>query len=169
MDTKSTILSRRSIRKFKKDNIPDDIIESWIRCGMHAPSAGNEQPWHFIIIKNSETLNQISRFHNHAQMLSDASIGILICIEKVLEKHPPMAIQDCSAATQNILLAVHEKGYGAVWLGVYPREQRMKGLKNLLNIPGGIIPFSLIAIGIPDEQKETEDRFKMNRIHIETW
>jgi nitroreductase len=102
-------------------------------------------------------------------MLSDASIGILICIEKVLEKHPPMAVQDCSAATQNILLAVHEQGYGAVWLGVYPREQRMKGLKNLLNIPDGIIPFSLIGIGKPDEQKEVEDRFKMNRIHINTW
>ena len=169
MDAKTTILTRRSIRKFKQEFIPDDIIESWIRCGMHAPSAGNEQPWHFIIIKKPGTLKEIPRFHNHAHMLTDASLALLICFDKTLEKHQGMAVQDCAAATQNILLAIHEQGYGAVWLGVYPREQRMLGLKGLLNIPDYIIPFSLIAIGKTNETKDVADRYNKERVHHETW
>ena len=102
-------------------------------------------------------------------MLNDASLAILICLDPSLEKHDQMAIQDCSAATQNILLAIHSQGYGAVWLGVYPRQQRVDGLRMLLNIPKEIIPFSLIAIGKPSEIKKPELRYKKDRIHVETW
>jgi nitroreductase len=145
------------------------MIQTWIKCGMYAPSAGNEQPWHFIIIKNPEKLHEIPRFHNHASMLHQASLAILVCIDPKLEKHSQMAIQDCAAATQNMLLAIHEQNYGAVWLGVYPRETRMKGLRSLFNIPEEIIPFSLIAIGKPDEKKTVENRFKTDRIHYDQW
>lgn len=169
METVNTILTRRSIRKYINESIPEDLITSWIKCGMQAPSAGNQQPWHFIIIKDTKTLKEIPRFHTHAKMLTDAALAILICFEESLEKHKGMAIQDCSAATQNILLAVHDRGYGAVWLGVYPREQRMKGLTALLDIPDETIPFSLIAIGKPDEKKDVVDRYKPERIHHENW
>ena len=140
------IYKRRSIRSFTPDALKEDQLLECIKAGMNAPSAGNEQPWHFIIIKNPEKLHEIPRFHNHASMLHEATIAILICIDPSLEKHEQMAIQDCAAATQNILLSIHEQNYGAVWLGVYPREKRMKGLRYLLDIPEEIIPFSLIAI-----------------------
>lgn len=169
MDTITAIQTRRSIRKFSQANIPKETIDEWLCCGMLAPSAGNQQPWHFIVIKNTETLKQIPRFHAHAQMLTDASCAILICYDTTLEKHKGMAVQDCSAATQNILLAIHDHGYGAVWLGVYPLEKRMKGLIELLKIPDGIIPFSLIAIGKPDERKDTVDRYQPTRVHQEKW
>ena len=169
METIDALLTRRSIRKYIKEPIPDNLITTWIRCGMHAPSAGNEQPWHFIIIKEQETLKEIPRYHKHAQMLNDASAAILVCLDPALEKHQPMAIQDCSAATQNILLSIHDHGYGAVWLGVYPREERMKGLRHLLKIPENIIPFSLVAIGKPAETKTSVDRYNPNRIHHEIW
>ena len=169
MDIIEGILSRRSIRKFFPDKISDDLIETWLKCGMQAPSAGNEQPWHFIIIKNKEILHKIPKFHNHAQMLNQAALAILICFDPALEKHDKMAIQDCAAATQNLLLAIHSQGFGAVWLGVYPREKRMLGLKSLFQIPNNIIPFSLIAIGKSAEEKETQNRFNEKRIHYDKW
>ena len=88
------------------------MVQSFIECGMYAPSAGNEQPWHFIIIKNPVTLKEIPVYHSHAQMLLGAQLAILICLDPLLEKHKSMAIQDCAAATQNVLLAIHDYGYG---------------------------------------------------------
>jgi nitroreductase len=169
MDTITAIQTRRSIRKFQTEKIPDDLIETWLKCGMQAPSAGNEQPWHFIVINDKDLLHEIPTFHNHAQMLKSAALAILICMDPALEKHDEMAIQDCAAATQNILLAVHNQGYGAVWLGVYPRKQRMEGLQRLLKIPMNIIPFSLIAIGKPSEEKKQEFRYNEQRIHYDKW
>jgi nitroreductase len=169
MDTIKAIHTRRSIRKYTKEIIPDEVIQSFIKCGMYAPSAGNEQPWHFVIIKNPDTLKEIPTYHSHAQMLTEAYLAILICFDPTLEKHKSMAIQDCAAATQNILLAIHDHGYGGVWLGIYPREKRMNGLRSLLHLPEEIIPFSLIAVGRPNESKQTPDRLKKDRIHYEQW
>ena len=134
---------------------------------MFAPSAGNEQPWQFIIIKNKTLLKQIPRIHEHAQMINDATAGILVCYDLDLEKHYSMAVQDCSAATENILLAIHDLGLGGCWLGVYPRKKRMDGLRNLFKLPEHIIPFSLVSIGIPDEQKENINRYNKDRLHHE--
>jgi len=136
---------------------------------MSAPSAGNEQPWHFIIIDDPQILNEIPSFHSHAQMLQDASLGILICGDKLLEKHDRMWIQDCSAATQNLLLAVHALDLGAVWLGIFPRDERILGLRKLLKIPENIIPFSLVSIGYPAEKKPKSDRYDKSRIHYNKW
>lgn len=169
MDTITAIKTRRSIRKYTHESISDEHIIEIIRCGMYAPSAGNEQPWHFLIIKNKEALKQIEQVHEHAKMMKEAYAGILVCFDPSLERHHNMAIQDCAAATQNVLLAIHNLGYGGCWLGVYPREHRMKGIRKLLNIPDSIIPFSLIALGVSDEQKHQSDRFKKNRIHYEEW
>jgi len=136
---------------------------------MSAPSAGNEQPWHFIVINDPDILGIIPSFHSHAQMLKDASVGILICGDINLEKHKGMWVQDCSAATQNILISVQAEGLGAVWLGVYPREGRIISLRKLLELPDNLIPFSLISIGYPAEKKQKEDRFDKSRIHYNKW
>jgi len=169
MDAIEAILSRRSIRKYLKKPIPEELINKLLKAGMSAPSAGNEQPWHFIVINDPNILGIIPSFHNHAQMLKDASVGILVCGDINLEKHEGMWVQDCSAATQNILISVQAEGLGAVWLGVYPREDRVKNLKKLLELPDNIIPFSLVSIGHPAEKKQKEDRFNKTRIHYNKW
>ena len=169
MDCVEAILTRTSVRKYKNETVSEKTIFDIIKCGMQAPSAGNEKPWQFIVIDDKQILSEIPKFHNHAQMITDAACGILICIDSTLVKYDEMAIQDCSAATQNILLSIHANGLGGVWLGVYPRENRMKSLRKLLNIPEKITPFSLISVGVPAEKRSPEDRFDKARIHLNQW
>lgn len=169
MDAMKAILSRRSIRKYNKKPISDKLLKELLEAAMSAPSAGNEQPWHFIVITDSKILSEIPTFHNHAQMLSEASVAILVCGDKRFEKHKDMWIQDCSAATENILIAVNAKGLGAVWLGIYPREERISGMKKLLDIPENVMPFSLISIGYPAEEKTPAIRYDISRVHNNKW
>jgi len=169
MDAMDAILTRRSVRKYNKKSLPNQIIKEFLEAAMSAPSAGNQQPWHFIILDDPEILAKVPTFHNHAKMLKDASVAILVCGDLDLEKHKGMWTQDCSASTQNILLAVRAKGLGAVWLGIYPREERIKGMKELLNLPENVMPFSLVSIGDPAEKQEKIDRYNTSRIHHNKW
>jgi len=169
MDAIDALLSRRSIRKYKNKKVSDSKIKELLEVAMSAPSAGNQQLWHFIVIKDPHTLGKIPSFHNHAQMIKDASFGILVCGDINLEKYKDMWIQDCAAATENILIAVNAEGLGGVWLGIYPRDERIKGLRELLDIPENIIPFSLISIGYPAEKKPKSNRYNNSRVHFEKW
>lgn len=170
METMEAILTRRSVREYiKKGAISDKTIKELLEAGMSAPSAGNEQPWHFIIINEPPILEKVPTFHNHSQMLKDASIAILLCGDLNLDKHEGMWIQDCAAATQNILLAVRAKNLGSVWLGIYPREKRIIGMRTLLNIPDNVMPFSLISIGHPAVEQKKENRYDYSRIHYNKW
>jgi len=163
------IFDRRSIRKYKPGEISVEKLRFLVKAGMYAPSAGNEQPWDFIIINERGILDKIPEFHPHAQMLKQAPAAILVCADITREKHKDMWIQDCSAATENILIEITAQGLGGVWLGVYPREERIKGLKELLAIPAHVIPFSLIAVGFPAERKLAADRFNPQRLHLNKW
>lgn len=163
------LLTRRSIRRFTPEPVTETELEDVLRAAMHAPSAGNQQPWHFVMIRNRETLNTIADIHPHAQMLREAPAAILICGEESLEKHKGYWVQDCSAATQNALLALHSKGLGGVWLGIYPRQDRMKAIAELLQIPDSITPFSAVALGHPAEQPAAADRFRKDRVHLDRW
>jgi nitroreductase len=169
MDAIEAILTRRSVRKYIKKEISKETIKELIEAGMSAPSAGNQQPWHFIIIDKPTILEKVPTFHNHAQMLKNASIAILVCGDLNLESHKGMWTHDCSAATENILIAVRAKKLGAVWLGIYPREKRVKGMRSLLNLPNNVIPFSLISIGYPDEEQKRINRYNISRIHYNKW
>ncbi len=169
MDAIDAILTRRSIRIYRDEPLPDLVIYELLRTGMAAPSAGNEQPWHFVVIKDKGTLLRITEIHPYSQMLKEAPVAVLVCGDLILEKHRGFWVQDCSAATENILIAARAKELGAVWLGIYPRENRVKGLRKLLDIPDNIVPFSLIPIGYPAEDKGREDRFNEDRIHLEKW
>ncbi|MCX8131028.1 MAG: nitroreductase family protein [Clostridia bacterium] len=165
----NAIFSRRSIRKYTKQDISEEIIEKIIRAGMAAPSAGNEQPWHFIVINDRSVLNEIPKFHPYAKMLAEVDNAIVICGDLTLEKYEGFWVQDCSAATQNMLLMVHDLGLGSVWLGVYPIEERVKALKELLGLPENIIPFSVLPIGHPAESKEPANRFSPSKVHRNRW
>jgi len=169
MDLIEGILTRRSIRKYKADKISHETLREIIKAGMHAPSAGNEQPWHFIILEDRRALEQISEDRPYAHMVKGAPAAIVVCCDEKLVKHTALWSQDCAAATENILLVAHAKGLGAVWVGIYPREERIEALRKIISLPNHVIPFSLIPLGVPDEKKKAEDRYDPSRIHTGGW
>lgn len=170
MDAIEVILSRRSTRKYKKKAVPKKLIDELLNAAMHAPSACNEQPWHFVIINNREVLNEVPKYHPHSYMIREAPVAIVVCVDLNLTKEDKVWwVQDCSAATENILIAAQAKGLGAVWLGVYPKDDRVKGIQGLLALPQNVIPLCIIPIGYPDEKKPYENRYQSSRIHYNCW
>ena len=169
MELMEAILTRRSIRKFTSKVVSKDLINDLLRAAMQAPSAGNRQSWNFIVLTDRKIINKIPEFHPYAKMLLEAPLAILVSAEVKTEDFCGYWIQDCSAATQNLLLAAHAKGLGAVWLGMYPRQERVEGIRKILNLPIEIVPLSLVAIGYPGEKKEPENRFKEEKIHYNKW
>lgn len=169
MDFFEAIYGRRSIRKYTDADVPDDLIEIILAAAMAAPSAGNQQPWHFVVMRDRDTLNQITEFHEYSAMLKEAPVAIAVCADLSIERHKGYWVQDCSAATQNLLLAAHAKGLGAVWLGVHPRPPREEGLKKLLNLPESVEPFCIVSLGWPAEEKGPSNRFKDERVHRDKW
>ncbi|MBG0786508.1 MAG: nitroreductase family protein [Anaerolineaceae bacterium] len=169
MEALETIMTRRSVRDFRSDLVSEADVEKLLKAGMQAPSANNERPWHFVVIDDPEVLHKIPEFHRNAQMLKYAPMAILVCSDRKLESKRAYWIQDCSAATENILLAAHGMGLGAVWLGVFPNADRVKGLQSLLKLPAGIRPVTLIAVGHPALTPEPTDRFDQGRIHKNRW
>ena len=163
------IFKRRSIRKYSKLPISDSDIENLLRAAMAAPSAGNQQPWEFILIKDKNILADITKVHPYSQMLKEAQLAIVICADLDKEKLSGYWVQDCSAATENILIESQYLGLGSVWLGVYPREDRVKGIKELLNLPVRVLPLSIVSLGYPAEKKEPSNRYDKSRIHINKW
>ena len=122
-----------------------------------------------MAVDKREILDKIPDVHPYAEMMKQAMLAILVCGDYKLEKNIDYIVEDCSACTQNILLAAHALGLGAVWLGVYPRKERIDGLVNLFTLPESIIPISLISIGYPAEKIGFEDRYKKERIHKNKW
>jgi nitroreductase len=136
---------------------------------MYAPSASNRQPWHFVLTDNREIFGKIMEVHPHATMLAQAQWAIVVCGDEKTALSPEYWPVDCSAATQNILLAAHGMGYGAVWLGIYPRTERMAALKTLLELPAHIHAFSVVSVGVPAQETGIPERFHSDRIHIDRW
>ena len=163
------IFSRRSIRKYKDTPINDEIVEQLLKAAMQAPSAGNEQPWEFIILRKKETLKKITEFHPYSKMLLNSDVAIVICGDISKEVFEGYWVQDCSAATENILLEAESMNLGAVWLGVYPMNDRVEALKELLKLPESVIPLAIVPVGYPDEEKVVVNRFNRKRIHMESW
>jgi nitroreductase len=169
MEAMQAILTRRSIRKYTSEPLPEGSLEKLLKAAMSAPSAGNQQPWQFIAITERDVLAQIPSIHPYASMLQEAQAAILVCGDLELEKHRDFWVQDCSAATQNLLLAAHALGLGAVWVGVYPRSDRVAGLRDLLGLPEHVVPLALVSLGYPDEVKGDADRYDEKRVHRNRW
>lgn len=165
MDAINNLLGRRSIRKYTSQTISDPIIRDLLNAGMHAPTARNRQPWHFVVVNDRRMIDGLSEAHPYAKMLSEAPLAILVCGDRTLQEEDAYLVQDCSAATQNIMLAAHAHGLGSVWLGMYPRNDRMDNVGKLLDLPQHILPVALISIGYPDEIKEAPERFNEERVH----
>lgn len=172
MDAIEAIFKRRSVRDYVKKEIEDEKIEILLKAGMYAPSAGNEQPWHFIVIKNKDVLSKLAEAHPYAKMLKKANVAIVVCADKKLSRYEDdFWVLDCSASTQNILLAATALGIGSVWIGIYPNKKRIEDVSRILEIPENVIPVSIVSLGYPkgDVFKELPERFKRERIHYENW
>lgn len=169
MDPLETINTRRSIRKFEDKKVPDDLVKKILAAAMNAPSAGNEQPWHFIVITNKSILEKISKIHPYVTYVKDAPLGILVCGDLNLEKYKGLWMIDCSAATENILLAAHSLDLGAVWTGIYPMQNRIEKYRELLYIPDNVTPLAFVPIGYPAQKPRLQDRFKQDRVHYNKW
>lgn len=165
----NSIFKRRSIRKYTKETVSEDTVKQLLKAGMSAPSAANEQPWEFIVIRDKSILQQIIDVHGYASMLKEAAVAIAVCGDKKREKVKDFWVQDCSAATENILVEAQELGLGAVWLGVYPVKERVKPIEKILNLPESVIPLSIISIGYPAENKDPSKYYDENRIHYDQW
>lgn len=164
------IFERRSVRKYLETPISKEHLELLLRAAMRAPSAGNEQPWEFVVMKDRAKMERVLSFHPYAMPLKEANVAIVICGNLKLQKFPDdYWVQDCSAATMNILLEAEHLGLGGVWLGVYPLAERVKGMQELLGLPEHVIPLGITALGYPTVKAEPADTFKPERIHYESW
>ncbi len=171
MDLIELIKTRRSIRAYREGSIGDDLVNKIIAVAMTAPSAGNQQPWQFIIVRDREKLSAISAFHPYCKMAAQAPLALVVCGDPVGKKYPDYWVQDCSAAVQNLLLAARAEGLGSVWTGIYPREERVAGCRRLFSIPEHIIPFAIIPMGWPRDETDFKEvnRFRSELIHQDSF
>ena len=169
MDLFEALYTRRSIRSFTDEAVTEADLEALLRAAMAAPSAGNAQPWHFVVVTESAVLDAIPGIHPYAAMCKTAQAAVVVCAELALEKYPGYWVLDCAAATQNLLLAARGLDIGSVWCGLYPQQERMTAMAGLLRLPEGIAPHALVALGHPAQEFKKIDRFKPERIHRNGW
>ncbi len=165
MDILEAIHTRRSVRKYQARPVPEEFVQKLLAAAMMAPSACNAQPWQFSVVNDRELLAELARVHPNADMVEHAPLAILVSGDVSLEISPGFWVLDCAAAAQNLLLAAHALGLGAVWTGVYPREERIHAIRRLLNLPENVFPHSLISLGYPAEQPFSQERYREDRVH----
>lgn len=161
------IMTRTSIRQYTNQPVSKADIETLLRAGMAAPTAVNAQPWHFIAVTDEAKLKELAGTNRNGRMIEQAPLAIVVCgnMEKALQgKAQEYWIQDCSAATENILLAAHALGLGAVWTGVYPMEDRVEAVTNVLKLPNTIVPLCTIVIGYPAESPKPKNKWKPENV-----
>jgi len=160
-----TINTRRSVRKFRSTPVSDEDIHDLLEAAMNAPSAVNEQAWQFVVM-SAKVLDDFLSINGNTP--KSAPVAILVCQDLPAEKANGYSVQDCAAATQNILLAAHAKGLSAVWTTIFPHN--VKAVQSLLNIPENVQPFSCVPIGYSAEgEKNTASRFSEKKVHRQSW
>ena len=170
-DKLDIIFGRRSVRVFKPGSITEETVRLLLEAAMAAPSAAAKDPWRFVVIRAASMLHRMADVLPHGQMLRSAALGVAVCgdLEAAHDRQLSYLLQDCSAAIENLLLAAHGLGLGACWLGVHPREDRMREIGQLLELPASILPVSVLAVGYPGEKKESRTRFQESFVHFEKW
>ena len=176
------IMSRTSIRSFTGDPVSKDQLETILRAGMAAPTAMNGQPWRFVVVTDREKIAQVFASGFRGEMFTKAGAVIVVCGQTTSMDRPfgqPDApeqempnmfwYEDCSAAAENILLAAHALGLGAVWTAGYPAEERIAPIAAALGLPDNVKPLCIIPVGVPDENPEPKDKWKPENIHWEQW
>jgi len=165
------IFSRRSIRVYSPGHISDELVTKLLETAMAAPSAMTKDPWRFVIVRNRESLAQLAAALPGGKMLVTAELAIVVCgdLDVALDQQLGFLVQDCSASIENLLLGAHTLGLGACWVGVYPSEDSMRRLKEMLALPSSLVPIAAISIGHPGEQPEPRTRYNRDYVHLEKW
>jgi nitroreductase len=161
------IFARRSIRRYTDEPVSEENVRTLLKAAMAAPSASDRRPWHFIVVRQRATLDALAECHPYAKMLFEAPLCIVPCADPAISD--AWWVQDCSAATENLLLAATALGLGAVWVGVYPRTERARAVREVLGIPESIVPLCLVPIGRPAEHKQPRTRYDVARVYQEEW
>lgn len=169
MDIFEALYTRRSIRKYTDEDISDDDLHSMLKAAMLAPSAMNERPWHFVVVREAATRAALSEATPYVKMAAHAPVVIVVCGDLNEEKAKGHWEQDCSAAIENLLLAARGKNIGTVWCAVHPEAERVANVRRILGIPGHVIPLGLICAGHPAQPFAEADRFMPERVHQNHW
>ena len=160
------IFARRSIRSYTGEPVTDEQVTSLLEAGMAAPSASNRKPWHFCVITDKATLEKLAQAHPYGKMLAQAQLAIAVCGDPSISS---WWVQDCTAATENILVAAAGLGLGAVWLGCHNAPDREQAVRDVTGIPAEIGVLSLLSIGHPGEEKEARTQYEVGRVHVNQW
>jgi len=169
MDCLDALFSRRSIRSYTDEPVSDGDIELLLKAAMSAPSAGNQQPWRFIVVTEHGQLQALSEATPYSRLVASAPLAIVVCGDTRAEKHPGYWVQDCSAAMENMLVAANAIGLGAVWVGVHPVPDRTENVARIGAVPAGIVPLGMAAIGHPAEHKPPAQRYEPGYVHHDKW
>jgi nitroreductase len=163
------MMTRRSVRKFTDQPVSEADVQTILRAAMAAPSAFNQQRWRFVVVRDRERLAQLAEATPYAGALAGAAAGIVVCGETADERTPGYWIVECSAATENVLVAANALGLGAVWLGVAMYDDRVGNVRRILALPDHIAPLAMVALGHPAEARGPSERFDADKVHNETW
>lgn len=169
MEWLDALMGRRSIRQYTAEPVGEPDIEAMLRAAMAAPSAGNQQPWRFIAVTDAETRAALAESTPYASPAGRAPLVVAVCGDTRAERHPGYWVQDCSAAMQNLLVAAHALGLGAVWIGVHPIAEREGAVRDILALPAGVVCLGLVAVGHPAESKPPSERFEPTYVHRDRW
>lgn len=167
----NAIFKRRSIRKYKDQPVEKEKIEKLLRAAMQAPSAGNQQPWEFIVIQDKEKLKKLSLMSPYSNLIGAAPVAFVLLANEEKMKFPENWQQDMGAATENILLEAVDLELGTVWLGVTPLEDRTNYVKEMFGLKENLRPYCVIALGYPADGEENKfiDRYDKTRVHYEKY
>lgn len=166
MELKEALYKRRSVRKFTDEPVSEEMINELMHAAMSGPSACNRKPWEFYVVTNPEKLEELKGASKFTKF--NAKLVIVVCGNLLHALPLKMAnywIQDCSAATENILLRVTDLGLGAVWCGVHPQKGAEERVRKMLDIPKTQIPLNVIFIGHPAEEPDARDQYEESKVH----
>ena len=165
------LLGRRSIRVYSPGEVSEPVVTKLLEAAMAAPSAMTKDPWRFVVVRDKQTLSKLATLHPGAAMLSSAALAIVVCgdLDVAFDRQISYLLQDCSAATENLLLAAHAQGLGACWVGIHPGEALIKQVRELLSLPAAVIPVAVVSLGQPGEQLPARTRYNAGYVHRDRW
>ncbi len=174
MEALQAIFTRRSVRDYTEKDVSDEMVETLLHAAMIAPSTVNNQDWAFVVVREHKILEELADgLNGSGEMLRHAPVAIVVCgnWNTAYRYAKDYWIEDCSAATENILIAANALGLGAVWLGTYPQTDKMQHVSKTLELPETIIPMCVVSIGWPASLKESavDERFDPEKIHLNKW
>lgn len=172
MDALKAILGRKSVRRFSDRPVEKEDLVTLVRAAMSAPSAMDTRPWAFVVVTDRDKLKSLAAGLPYAAMAAEAAAAVVVC--GVLSRCRPESpadywVQDCSAATENLLVAAEALGLGAVWTGVHPRQERVELVRRVLGLPEDVVPLNLIPVGYPGDDAVSKDKFDGTAVHWDGW